>query len=112
MVLIIDVDVPKMGLDLAGVITYVYPLFLLLLHDFTVLLDLELGLIITINSSHLEFTNELAIMDIPVTPHLVSTFVDFTVVSNKMCTNVLFAEGNLVIFDGAFNRKITDFVVA
>lgn len=105
-----NVNALKMGLDLAGMVTNVDPLFLLPLHYLTVLLDPELGIIITINSSHLEFTDEVAVIDIPMTPHLGSTIVDFAVVSNKMCPYVLLSKRYLATFDSAFNLKFTDIV--
>jgi len=107
-----NVNISKMDLDLAGVVTDVSPNILFLPVNFTVLLKPVLGIIIVLDSSHFEFTNNVTVVDIPMTEHLGERFVNATVVTNSVCVNVLLDKRNLAVFNGAFNVEVADIIAA
>jgi hypothetical protein len=92
----------KVDLELADVVTNVGPLFLFSPVELAVLANHVLRIFVILNSSHLELTDSLTVVDIPMAPHFVKFLIDLSVVHNNV-TLVGLGEVDLTVFKGALN---------
>ena len=107
-----NVEMLKVHLKLADVVTDVDPLFIFVSPvELTILANHVLRILVILDGSHLEFTDNFTVVDVPMAPHLSEFLIDLTIVLDHVAF-VLLLKGDSCTVNGTLNREAAAVVIA